>query len=297
MKMDRLIGILSILLRSEQVTAPQLAEAFEVSRRTISRDIDALCQAGIPIRTAQGAGGGISIMSGYRLDMALLSSADMNAILTGLKSLDSVSGTNYYAKLMEKLSGTPEGPGHMIIDLASWYKEPLSERIGLIEEAISAHRLVGFRYYAPSGESRRQVEPYYIVYQWGSWYLWGWCIERRDWRMFKLRRMTRLALGEGFAPREHPYPDMSDERVFPENYMVEAIVPARWKWRLVECYGEHCFTNEPDGRCRTAIGFTNMTAALEWLVGFCGEAEVLGPREVIEALKKMGEKLLNGPQT
>ena len=68
MKMERLIGILSILLQREKVTAPELAEQFEVSRRTIQRDIESLCRAGIPISTAQGTGGGISIMEGYRVD-------------------------------------------------------------------------------------------------------------------------------------------------------------------------------------------------------------------------------------
>ena len=83
MKIDRLIGILSILLQRSSVTAPELAERFEVSRRTINRDVEALCQAGIPIVTRQGAGGGISIMEGYRMDRTLLSVADMQAILAG----------------------------------------------------------------------------------------------------------------------------------------------------------------------------------------------------------------------
>ena len=103
MKIDRLIGILSILLQKDQVTAPELARTFEVSRRTISRDIDTLCQAGIPLRTSQGKNGGISIMAGYRIDRALLTSGDMQAILAGLRSLDSVSGTRRYAQLMEKM--------------------------------------------------------------------------------------------------------------------------------------------------------------------------------------------------
>lgn len=72
MKTDRLIGILSILLQEEKTTAPELAEKFEVSRRTINRDIEDLCKAGIPIRTAQGIGGGISIMDGYRMDRTIL---------------------------------------------------------------------------------------------------------------------------------------------------------------------------------------------------------------------------------
>lgn len=109
MKIDRLIGILSVLLQKDRVTAPYLAEKFEVSRRTINRDIEALCKAGIPIVTAQGQHGGISIMEGYRMDRTLLTSADMQAILAGLRSLDSVSGTSRYQQLMEKLSvGSPD---------------------------------------------------------------------------------------------------------------------------------------------------------------------------------------------
>ena len=100
MKIDRLIGILSILLQEEKITAPELAERFEVSRRTINRDIEDLCKAGIPIVTSQGAGGGISIMDGYKMDRTLLTSKDMQMIMAGLRSLDSVSGSHYYGQLM-----------------------------------------------------------------------------------------------------------------------------------------------------------------------------------------------------
>jgi len=103
MKIDRLIGILSILLQEETVTAPELAERFEVSRRTINRDIDDLLYAGIPIRTTQGVGGGISIADGYKMDRTILTSKDMQMILAGLRSLDSVSGSSYYSQLMEKI--------------------------------------------------------------------------------------------------------------------------------------------------------------------------------------------------
>ena len=85
MKIDRLIGILSILLQEEKTTTPELAERFEVSRRTINRDIEDLCKAGIPIKTAQGTGGGISIMDGYRMDRMILSSKDMQMILAGIQ--------------------------------------------------------------------------------------------------------------------------------------------------------------------------------------------------------------------
>ena len=140
MKLDRMIGILSILLQKEKVTAPDLAAKFEVSRRTILRDIDALSMAGIPIVTEQGQNGGISIMQNYKIDKTLLSTSDMQAILAGLRSLDSVSGTRRYAQLMEKLSAGASnmlsGDDHILINLSSHYKETLSPKIELLHGAI-----------------------------------------------------------------------------------------------------------------------------------------------------------------
>ena len=133
MKIDRLIGILSVLLQEEKVTAPYLAQMFEVSRRTINRDIEDLCKAGIPISTVQGVGGGIRIMDGYRMDRTILTSKDMQVIMAGLRSLDSVSGSHYYGQLMEKIkagsSKYVSGSESILIDLSFWYKDSLSWKI------------------------------------------------------------------------------------------------------------------------------------------------------------------------
>ncbi|MBR4781090.1 MAG: YafY family transcriptional regulator, partial [Lachnospiraceae bacterium] len=214
MKIDRLIGILSILLQKEMTTAPELAEHFEVSRRTINRDIEALCQAGIPIKTSQGAGGGISIMSGYRMDRTLLTSRDMQMILAGLRSLDSVSGSGYYGQLMEKIqAGSSEfisGRDSILIDLSSWYKTTLAPKISTIQDAIENRHLLTFDYFAPSGETKRTIEPYYILFKWTSWYVYGWCLTRKDYRLFKLNRMDNVLMSDkGFECRNVPLPDMS----------------------------------------------------------------------------------------
>ena len=140
MKIDRLIGILSVLLQQEKITAPELAERFEVSRRTINRDTEDLCKAGIPIRTMQGKDGGISIMDGYRMDRTILTSKDMQMILAGLRSLDSVSGSKNYSRLMEKIqAGSSEfitGRDSILIDLSSWYRESLAPKVETLQEAI-----------------------------------------------------------------------------------------------------------------------------------------------------------------
>ena len=142
MKIDRLIGILSVLLQQDMVTAPCLAERFEVSRRTINRDIEDLCRAGIPIVTMPGAGGGISIMENYKVDRTVFTTREMQDILAGLRSLDSVSGTNQYGLLMEKLSAGGSdfmaGNQSVLIDLSSWYKADLAPKIEIIRAAIPA---------------------------------------------------------------------------------------------------------------------------------------------------------------
>lgn len=184
MKIDRLIGILTILMQKEKVTAPYLAEKFEVSRRTINRDIEDMCKAGIPIVTLQGKNGGISIMEGYQIDKTLLTNDDMDSILSALKGLDSVSNTNKYKLLIEKLSaGNNKNPDiltsneHIIIDLSSWQKSSLAPKIELIQASISNSETISFRYFSPNEESLREIEPLSLIFKWSSWYVWGYCLK------------------------------------------------------------------------------------------------------------------------
>ena len=296
MKTDRLIGILSILLQEEKTTAPELAERFEVSRRTINRDIEDLCRAGIPIRTVQGSGGGISIMDGYRMDRTILTSRDMQMILAGLRSLDSVSGSRYYSQLMEKLqSGSSAyigGRDSILIDLSSWNKSSLAPKIEVIQNAIENRNLLEFRYYAPAGESSRTIEPYYLVFKWSNWYVWGWCTSREDFRLFKLNRMDNVAeTGCRFACRNVLVPDLSNEKVFPGGIKVKALFTPDMKWRLIEEYGPHCFTETADGHLLFTADYTDMDNLVSWILTFGAKAEVLEPDEVRDRIRHMAETL------
>jgi len=296
MKADRLIGILSILLQEEKVTAPVLAEKFEVSRRTINRDIENLCKAGIPIRTAQGNGGGISIMDGYRIDRTILTSRDMQMILAGLRSLDSISGSRYYSQLMEKLqSGSStfiSGRDSMLIDLSSWYKSSLAPKIEIIQSAIERRKQLEFRYYAPSGESTRAIEPYYLVFKWSSWYVWGWCTAREDFRLFKLNRMDDVTeTNRRFDCRSVPLPDLSNEKIFPGGISVKALFAPDMKWRLVEEFGPRCFSEADDGRLFFTADYTDMDNLVSWLLTFGAKAEVLEPMEVRDRIRHIAKDL------
>lgn len=297
MKIDRLIGILSILLQEEKTTAPELAERFEVSRRTINRDIEDLCKAGIPISTAQGAGGGISIMDGYRMDRTILTSKDMQMILAGLRSLDSVSKSRYYGQLMEKLqTGSSEfirGRDSMLIDLSSWYKGSLAPKIEVTQSAIEDKNLLEFRYYAPSGESNRMIEPYYLVFRWSSWYVWGWCLDREDYRLFKLNRMDGVSeTDRKFVCRDVPMPDLSNEKIFPGGIRVKALFAPDMKWRLVEEFGPRCFTETDDKRLLFTGDYTDMDNLVTWFLTFGAKVEVLEPAGARDIIRRNAEETM-----
>lgn len=297
MKIDRLIGILSILLQEEKITAPELAERFEVSRRTINRDIEDLCKAGIPICTVQGAGGGISIMDGYSMDRTILTSKDMQMILAGLRSLDSVSGSRYYGQLMEKLkTGSSEfisGRDFMLIDLSSWYKDSLAPKIEVIQNAIESRRLLKFKYYAPAGESGRYIEPYYLVFRWSNWYVWGWCSARRDYRLFKLNRMDQVTVSDRrFVSRNAPMPDLSNEKIFPGGVRVKALFSPDVKWRLVEEFGPRCFTEKEDGRLLFSADYTDTENFITWILTFGAKAEVLEPEDVRRTIRRIAKETI-----
>lgn len=296
MKIDRLIGILSVLLQEEKTTAPLLAERFEVSRRTISRDIDDLCRAGIPIQTVQGYEGGIRIMDGYRMDRTILTSRDMQMILAGLRGLDSVSGSRNYEQLMEKLqtgsSRFLSGRDSLLIDLSSWYKDSLAPKIEEIQNAIENRHLLGFRYYAPSGDSGRIIEPYYIVFKWSSWYVWGWCTDRKDFRMFKLNRMDNVRETDTeFILRQVPMPDLSNEKIFPGKIKVKAVFEPDMKWRLVEEFGPDCFTEQDDGRLLFTADYTDLDSLVTWILTFGEKVQLLEPEEARNRIAGTAQKL------
>ena len=297
MKIDRLIGILAILLQKDTVTAPYLATQFEVSRRTINRDIEALCKAGIPIVTKPGQGGGISIMHEYKMEQTLLTKGELQDILAGLRSLDSVNGTNRYGQLMEKLSvGSSDfmtGNQSVLIDLSSWYKSSLAPKIEMIQDAIDSNMELAFRYFSPGGESVRRIEPYYLIFRWASWYVWGWCTSRRDFRLFKLNRMEELHLtGNSFEKREVPMPDLRNERIFPGGIKVKALFEPGCKWRLVEEFGTKCFEEQENGQLLFHADYTDKENLLTWLLSFRDQAELLEPEEIRQELKCAAENML-----
>ena len=297
MKLDRLLGILTVLLQNDRVTATYLSEKFEVTRRTIGRDIDALCQAGIPLVTYQGGGGGISIAEGFRLDKSVLTKDELSGIIAGIKGVGSVSEQMHIERTLDKLGANSDVVASMqepvIIDLASHYKETLTEKIKLIKKAVRQTTMIEFDYYYEKGKSHRCIEPYFVIFQWGAWYVFGFCLNRQDWRMFKLVRLWGLsACEEQYSSREIP-PDRTDFNAhLVENHYLSAIFQPSERYRLVEVYGLDCYTEISEG-LHLQIGFTNRDYIISWLLGFGDKAKVLEPSDVAEDIQTIAKKILS----
>jgi predicted DNA-binding transcriptional regulator YafY len=203
MKLDRLVSIITVLLRRDRISARELAEMFEVSVRTILRDIDAINLAGIPIVTYQGSGGGIGIAEGYKLDKSVLTGDEMAALIMSLKGVASTLGDPKYSILLEKLRNTiPKAQldavnlktSRLYIDMTPWGGNGrLKSTLELLRHAIEEQREVSFDYIDSDGrKTNRVVQPYTLVLKGQNWYLHGWCTLRNAFRLFKIIRAREL---------------------------------------------------------------------------------------------------------
>lgn len=299
MKIDRIIAILSILSQKEKVTASELAERFEVSRRTILRDIEHLNRSGIPIVTVQGNGGGISVMESYRMDKTLISSTDMQSILAGLKSLDSVSGDNGYRMLMDKLcpkiTESVKVDDTFIIDLSIWDKSIIAEKIDVFKSAIKENKVVFFRYYSANGESVRKIEPYHLIFQWSSWYVWGYCTEKNDYRMFKLTRIDQVNKTDiVFEPRDIPQ-YTCDKLRHAHGGQCEITVKfdSSVRWRLIDEWGSNSFKTDKNGDIIVKFTWADKLSLYNWLLTFSDKAIIISPIKCREEFLSIVQRIAN----
>ncbi len=292
MKLNRLIGIISILLQKDRVTVKELAEKFEVSYRTVLRDIEAINMAGIPIAADRGKGGGVYIMENYKIDRTVLSSEEMQFILTGLQSLDSVSGSSSYRQLMEKLSLNSADMGKsddtILIDLSGWDKTGLSEKIDIIKAAMEKSRTISFSYYAPSGNTVREIEPYHLIFQWSGWYVWGYCLLRKDYRMFKLSRLADLRLTDK-AREKRSVPEYVSNKFDYTPNEVKATVRFHnsVKWRLADEFENQSLNNDENEYITVTLTWSDAESFYQHISTFGDKAEIIAPKEYREEFKRI----------
>ena len=208
MKIDRLFGMTNYLVDRKNVTAEELAREFQVSVRTVYRDIDILSANGIPVYTSQGKGGGISLIEGYTIDKTLLSETDQDNILMALQSL-SATGQEDLEKSLTKMRGLfqKDDTNWIEIDFSSWNQGPEDrKRFEMIRDSILSRQVIQFSYFSNKGkQTERVAEPIKLFFKSQSWYVYCFCRKRKNFRYFKLSRMDNFSiLEEHFVKREVP---------------------------------------------------------------------------------------------
>ncbi len=303
MKLERLLAIITYLLNHQKVKAQDLANKFEVSVRTIYRDIDTISRAGIPVTTFQGADGGIGIMEGYKLDKNLLTSEDVLSIVAGLKGLNSINEDIKIKILIEKLSSIANksdyiSPGNeILIDLSSWNKnDKLAGLIKDIKRAIHEKRLIRFSYYGGTSEavSERKVEPYVIVFKDSHWYLYAYCLLRNDFRLFKLRRMNGLTVLESsFAGREYSIESVEWDGDVPKDQTKTTILlfDECMSYSVNDVFDtENCEVMK-DGKIKVSFPITSEPWIYGFILGFGDKVEVVEPPELREKIRDMARSI------
>lgn len=206
MKIDRLFGIVCYLLRHDTVSATRLARQFEVSPRTIQRDMNALSVAGIPVSSSAGSQGGYGIMPEYRLGQ-VATAADYGQLIVAMKALCTADGGKASEQTLNKLMALPVAAQSLpvSVDLSAAREQPqVVLALECIRQALKDQRSMTFEYENALGQtSVRQIEPLRLVYQWYAWYLFAYDSERCDYRLFKLVRMRDVKGTARSFSRQH----------------------------------------------------------------------------------------------
>ena len=299
MKVDRLVSIIMILLDKKRIGAQELADRFEVSPRTIYRDIDTINLAGIPVRSISGVGGGFEIMQAYKIDRKVFSTTDLSAILMGLSSLSGMMRGDELVNALAKVkSFIPADRAKDIelranqihIDLSPWIGnrniQPYLERI---QTALQESKLLSFEYLDRHGNKTvRTAEPYQIVLKSSHWYWQGYCHVRKDFRLFKLSRMSNLQIQkESFTPRDYQKPQLDFGDIL-ETMQTE--IKIRIHKSVMDRVLDYC-TNEhfsPDGDEHYIVRFPFIENEFYYniLFSFGDKCECLEPLHIRTEMKR-----------
>ncbi len=299
MKLARIVSIIMLLLQRKKITAGKLAEMFEVTTRTIYRDIEVISQAGIPVTTERGANGGIGIMEEYKVEKGLFTTADITSLLVGLGSIpltsEDVLATIAKIKGLapkEQMRDIETKARRVIVDHTPWSgQRPPQSHLDEIKAALEANRLIAFHYYDASGkESTRTVEPYHLLLKESTWYLLAWCHARQDSRMFRLSRISELrVLNEHFTPREfEPTPPDGPP---PEIITLKLLVDESLLGWMADICGKENLEPHGDNKFLAHYPFIESDYGYGMILCFGNKCECLSPEPIRQEIKRRAEGL------
>lgn len=294
MQINRLFEIVYMLLDKERLTARELAEHFEVSTRTIYRDIEALSIAGIPVYMSKGKGGGIFLLPDFVLNKAVLTKTEKADILSSIKAVNAVSLTETGTAL-KKLSSLfgETGADWVEVDFSPWANAGEETAVfNSLKFAVLGKYLVQFTYSNGKGKvERREVEPLKLCFKGQGWYLYGFCRERQDFRFFKLRRIKKLIISEEEFIRATPRKIFKDEKIFHDDLVTITLkLSKEMAFRVYDEFER--FEQLEDGNFIIWLTMPRGEWVFHYLATFGEKCEVLDPPDIRSEVKDKLQKNL-----
>ncbi|MGX6446244.1 helix-turn-helix transcriptional regulator [Neobacillus sp. K501] len=285
-KIERLISIIMILLKKDVVSANEFAQLFNVSKRTILRDMETLSLSNIPIYSINGVNGGYRMMDEYKVDKRLLSSSDLENILTALGGLEQILVSEEVEKTIRKIEAmvSPLSLKNSIhLSFYDW--EGRSEILQVLkrcQESIVKRRLVSFDYIDKDGvKTKRKVEPYQLHFSESSWYLKGFCLHRLGYRTFKLSRIEHLQMDEKtFNPRDDLLEN--DAGYQPKLVEIKALISPSIKDQFIERYGRKSIEDYNSEVLLATISVPQNSTGFQFLAGFGTNLKIVEPKTYVD---------------
>jgi len=298
MQINRLFEIVYILMNKKTITAKELSVHFEVSQRTIYRDIETLCQAGIPIYTSKGKGGGIGLLEHFVLNKSVLSEQDQNDILSALQGFKATSYTDT-DQVLSKLNSMFGSKNYdwIEVDFTNWSNNEEDKiKFQMLKDSILSQKVIQFGYNNSYGqESHRIVEPRKLVFKGQAWYLYGYCRDKTDIRYFKITRIKDLHIEtEVFvAP---PATDNEKVEIPPrethELVSVDLKVDADMAYRIFDEFPREAIIKNDDGSFLVHAKLQAGGWLLGYLMSYEDHLEILKPIELREKLIELYKNAL-----
>ena len=290
----RLFEIVYILMQKKKVTAKELADKFEVSTRTIYRDIEVLSRANIPIYATKGKEGGIGLLDEYVLNKTILSEEEQSQILFALQGMKKVVGQDE-RDILVKLSTlfNKEINDWIRIDLSNWSKDKMQEnRFDIIKSAILNKKLIEFNYYNSNGEeSRRIVEPLQIWFKDKSWYLISYCRNKEDYRIFKIARIKEIKTLQEHFERELPK-EQKEEKYNFMNILLELEISKEMAYRVYDEFENSEISKKENGNFIVKVEYPENEWVYGYILSFGEHIKVIAPNRAKNMIKDKLQKTL-----
>ncbi|SDE99233.1 Predicted DNA-binding transcriptional regulator YafY, contains an HTH and WYL domains [Fontibacillus panacisegetis] len=290
-KAERLISIIMILLKKDVVTTKEFAQLFNVSKRTILRDMETLSLSNIPIYSISGINGGYGIMDEYKVDKRLLSSSDLENILTALGGLEQILISEEVEVTIKKIEAmvSPLSPkGSIQLSFYDWEGRPeILQTLKICQESILKRRLVAFDYIDKNGNTtNRIVEPYQLHFSETSWYLKGFCLHRQRYRTFKLSRIDHLHMDENaFNPRDYSLELEHEASYEPQLVTIKALISPGIKDQFIERYGRKSIENYSSDYLLATIHVPQNSIGFQFLASFGTNLEIVEPKTYVDEFR------------